>query len=488
MNLPEHSQRKTLDHPRDVHAIASRSALRRQLPIVALIFLTALGVRLLNWYSHRHEAPTVQSSVVLNYKHQARLIQTNGLASLYDASAATNDPDLLGHPLGYPILLSFSYRFAESDTATQLLQLMLDSLSAVLIALIAFKLFPAAVGVIAGLLAAFAPQFSWNSILLLPDTLAALPILLAMLLIVRALQPAGQAFLPVQSDLPIEANVLGQFKSRDRQECLSYLAAGALIGVSCWLRANALLLAPFLALLFPVIRKRGERLRPALLLVCGVLLIIGPLTIRNAVVFGEFIPVSLGAGQTLIEGIADYNTDGTLGLPQTDMDLIRGEAETMQRSDYANSLFTPDGPARDRARLRRGLAVVRAHPGWFFGVMVRRAASMLRLERTPLRLNATDSGAAQFFQWPLRVGQRLFITAIFLPLILSGAGILVYRRQFRSLAILLVVPFYYFSTQSALHTEYRYVLVIHYFLFVLAAVAIYSIGCKVIQIGRGFTR
>jgi hypothetical protein len=32
--------------------------------------------------------------------------------------------------------------------------------------------------------------------------------------------------------------------------------------------------------------------------------------------------------------------------------------------------------------------------------------------------------------------------------------------------------------QSALHTEYRYVLVIHYFLFVLAAVAVYEIGCK----------
>ena len=87
---------------------------------------------------------------------------------------------------------------------------------------------------------------------------------------------------------------------------------------------------------------------------------IAPLTIRNAVVFGEFIPVSLGAGQTLIEGIADYDTDGTLGLPQTDVELIRGEAETYQRPDYANSLFTPDGPARDRARLRRGFSVIRA--------------------------------------------------------------------------------------------------------------------------------
>jgi 4-amino-4-deoxy-L-arabinose transferase-like glycosyltransferase len=479
MKLPEPRERETVDQ-HDAQSAATRFARRRRLAVVALIFFTALGVRLLNWHGHGGEVSAVQSSVVLNYKHQARLIQANGLASLHDASSTTNDPDLLGHPLGYPILLSFIYRVAESDTATQLLQIVLDSLSAVLIALIAFELFPVAVGMIAGLFAAFAPQFSWNSLLLLPDTLAALPILVAMLLIVRACQPVGQAFLPVQfKTLLAPANLPGQSNKMDRQECLSYLAAGALIGVSCWLRANALLLAPFLTLLFPLICKRGKRLGPALMLVCGACLIIAPLTIRNATVFGKFIPVSLGAGQTLIEGISDYNTDGTLGLPQTDMDLIRGEAKTSERPDYANSLFTPDGPARDRARLSRGFAVIRAHPVWFAGVMVRRAASMLRLERTPLRLSAADSGAWLLVQWPLRFIQKLFVTAVFLPLVLLGAVILVYRRRLQSLAMLLAVPFYYFCTQSALHTEYRYVLVIHYFLFVLAALAVYTLGCKI---------
>lgn len=111
---------------------------------------------------------------------------------------------------------------------------------------------------------------------------------------------------------------------------------------------------------------------------------------------------------------------------------------------------------------------------------------MLRLERTPLRLTTTKTGTWQsLFQWPLRIVQKLYITAIFLPLVLLGAGMLIYRRQVKSLAILLVVPGYYFSTQSALHTEYRYVLVIHYFLFVLAAVGIYSIIC---QMNRKLTR
>ncbi len=451
MKLPENSDGETLDHlciPPPVSV--NRLAPRRKLLIVTLIFFIALGVRILNWAGNRREVSAVQTTVALNYKHLAGLIRANGLASLYNPSSSTSDPDLLGHPPGYPILLSLIYRVApESDTATQFLQMILDSLSAVIIFLIAVELFPTAIGVIAGLMAAFAPQFSWNSILLLPDSLAALPILLAVLLITRTCH---------------------------RPRVLEILAAGALIGFSCWLRANALLLAPFIALLFPFVYKRGERLRPALMLVCGAFLIVVPLTIRNAMVFGKFIPVSLGAGQTLIEGIADYNTDGTLGLPQTDMELIRGEAETFQRPEYAGSLFTPDGPARDRARLARGYAVIRAHPVWFFGVMLRRAASMLRLERTPLRLENTDSGdRARLLQWPLRMIQELFITAIFLPLVLIGASILVYKRQFQSLAILLAVPCYYFCTQSALHTEYRYVLVIHYFFFVLAAVAAFTI-------------
>ena len=457
MKLPEPGAGETPDLRSFTRpAAVNPGALRYQVLIVTLIFLTALGVRLLNWQSHQNEALVVQTSVALNYKHQARLIQANGFASLYDASSSTNNPDLLGHPPGYPLLLSILYRAAgERDTAAQFLQISLDSVSAVIIVLIAFEFFPAAIGVIAGLMAAFAPQFSWNSLTLLPDSLAALPILLAMLIITRTCRRLDRS---------------------NGSAIISLLAAGALIGVSCWLRANALLLAPFLGLLFFFSCKRITRLRNALCISCGALVIIAGLTIRNAVVFDKFIPASLGAGQTLIEGIADYNTDGSLGLPQTDVELIRGEAEIYHRPDYADSLFTPDGAERDRARLARGFAVIRAHPSWFAGVMIQRAAAMLRLERTPLRLAPGNSGSGGLLQSSLRFVQRLFITAFFLPMTLIGAGILMYRKQFRTLAILLSVPFYYFCTQSALHTEYRYVLVIHYFLFVLSAIAVYTIA------------
>src|SRR5258705_5572550 len=216
MKRPEPGAGETPDHPSVMGpAAVNRLAPRCRVLIVTLIFFTALGVRLLNWQSHHDEALAVQTSVALNYKHQATLIRANGVASLYDASSSTNNPDLMGHPPGYPILLSVMYRVVgQSDTATQFLQIILDSLSVVVIVLIAFEFFPAAIGLIAGLMTAFAPQFSWNSLTLLPDSLATLPILVAVLIITRTCPRPNATGAPSRSKL------------------LPLLIAGALIGVS----------------------------------------------------------------------------------------------------------------------------------------------------------------------------------------------------------------------------------------------------------------
>jgi len=424
---------------------------RRRAVAFGLVFVAAFGVRLLCWRDARLEAAGVQTAVTQNYKHLARLLQENGAASFFDPASTTSDPDLLGHPPGYPFILALVYKiFGESDAAVQIFQIVCDSLAAALVLLIASELLPFGVAAVAGALVALAPQFCWNSVLLLPDTLAVLPILLAVYAIARAGKGRG---------------------------ILKTFAAGALVGVSCWLRANALLLAPFLLLLLPFIFARGARLRRALALLGGAVLVIAPLTIRNAVVFGRFIPVSLGAGQTLVEGIGDYDPERRFGLPATDIELTRMEAEEHERPDYAPSLFTPDGVERDRERAARSLAVIRSHPFWFASVMLRRAASMLRLERTPLTSTLeVREGWTRAPRLAVRAAQKLFITALDLPLVLLGLFILARTRRTRALAILLAVPLYYLCAQSALHTEYRYVLAVHYFLFIAAAAPLYHVG------------
>src|SRR5205085_7439450 len=100
--------------------------------------------------------------------------------------------------------------------------------------------------------------------------------------------------------------------------------------------------------------------------------------IRNYVVFGQFIPLSLGAGITMVEGIADYDPADRFGMPHSDTETKWKDVEWHQRADYADGLWRPDGIARDRYRFKRGLEVIRREPAWFAGVMLRRAAAMLR--------------------------------------------------------------------------------------------------------------
>jgi len=109
--------------------------------------------------------------------------------------------------------------------------------------------------------------------------------------------------------------------------------------------------------------------------------------------------------------------------------------------------------------------------------MLRRAASMLRLERTPLTSTLeVREGWTRAPRLAVRAAQKLFITALDLPLVLLGLFILARTRQTRALAVLLAVPLYYLCAQSALHTEYRYVLAVHYFLFIAAAAPLYHVG------------
>lgn len=581
-------------------------SLRARFAICLLIFLVALGVRLLSWHDTRLEVGKVQTVVTGDYQRVARMLKEGGVASFLSSPPPADDVNaLLAHPPGYSILMSLIYSVVgESDPASQFAQIIFDGLAAVVAFLIVAELFTTSAAFIAGMLAAVSPQFAWNSVLLLPDSLAGLPILLAVYCLARAAR---------------------------NPRLVTLITTGALVGISCWLRANAMLLTFFFAAAALLLVKRERRWRLSLAVIFGTLLIVLPLTIRNAIVFHRFIPLSLGAGQTLLEGIADYDREGRLGIPETDMGIMKMESEELHRPDYYATLFKPDGVERERWRLTRGFRVIRSHPFWFSGVMARRAASMLRLERSrlvstappvshsldlttstqpvwisspvdllsngrtissqskifleqlessmltvvgdnskygqqvvwqpiPVQTNtdnvitipikteqgrmriavvgATDQiyssaivetlegktaqeqpanliqlsfvasndervrivlsneasnppnpivklgtvklfelGPARFLwtRYPrflVHGIQKIFLTAVFLPLAIIGLALLIARKHSRALVILAVVPVYFFCVQSIVHTEYRYVLAVDYFLFALAAVSV----------------
>lgn len=75
--------------------------------------------------------------------------------------------------------------------------------------------------------------------------------------------------------------------------------------------------------------------------------------------------------------------------------------------------------------------------------------------------------------------QKLFVARHFLPLTILGVVILaVYRRKV-ALAVILTLPLYYLSSHAPIHFEYRYILPVYFFWFILAGLAIYWIGLTV---------
>jgi hypothetical protein len=82
------------------------------------------------------------------------------------------------------------------------------------------------------------------------------------------------------------------------------------------------------------------------------------------------------------------------------------------------------------------------------------------------------------------IQKNLFKTSNMRMLIAIGIVVLALARRKNALLILLAVPAYYLSVQSLVHTEYRYILAIHYFLFVTAAVSLYSLAAAIGQGAR----
>lgn len=324
--------------------------------LCVVIFLVAFGVRVLSWQDSRSELTQYDigfTPMDEQYKIEAQRMLDEGGYVFPREHSDSGDAKMLVHPPGYPMLLALMYgKNLRHHLFYKIrwIQLICDSISAAIVLLIAAKLFPLAIAFIASTLVALSPHLAYYSRWGTPDTLTVLPILIAVYLIVRA---------------------------RTRPQLITILAAGAMVGLSCWLRANGLLLALPLAAAVWFLFERIKRVRYSLALVAATLMVIAPITIRNWVVFGTFVPLSIDSGVAMIEGIGNYDKEGRFGMPERQRALLHQEVEMYGRPNYPIKLWRPDGIKRDRERFTRGLAVVAKHPVWFFGVMLRRAGFML---------------------------------------------------------------------------------------------------------------
>jgi hypothetical protein len=462
----------------------------------ATIFLSALGVRLLYWhdsFSDESGYSSLNGQVVYFHLDEARRILGGGGVLFPRGEFDKGDARMVVHPPGYAILMAALQCLKASSTPKvrvelvadplRWIQIVLDSVAAVIVFWISAEMAGWVPALIAGLLVALSPHLAYYSLFLSPDSLAVVPILAAVYLFARNVR---------------------------RPRLATSAAVGLMIGVSCWLRSNALLLAPWLSVITFLLLDRSRRLRYAVVVLAGCVLVVAPLTFRNWVVYRRVIPLSIGSGITLVEGIADYDSNNRFGLPRTDLEVEEMDVEWHHRPDYAANLWVPDGIERDHDRFERGLAIVRSNPIWFGGLMVRRMNFMLRYNDFSTQTTVFTTIAPTVSGTPASRGQpnlpdrvdvgrpealwtqyyriiigslqrKIFKTWTMRLLILFGIVALAVAGRTRDVVLLLAVPAYYLCFQSALHTEYRYGLVIHYLLFIAAGVTLFLIGSRLRQ-------
>jgi tetratricopeptide (TPR) repeat protein len=192
-----------------------------------------------------------------------------------------------------------------------------------------------------------------------------------------------------------------------------WIALGACLGAGALVRGNFLLLIPAAAVALLCMRDP----RGALGVCLGAALAVLPATVRNAVVAGEFAPVTTHAGVNLYIGNNPDNTSGryrpppflSAATPEAEDKDFRAEAERRARRPL--SAAEADRWWRDEA-----LSYIAGHPGTFVAVTLKRLLLLVSSHEIP---DDHDPYFMARWSWVLRL--PLFTFGLFtFPLAAAG--------------------------------------------------------------------
>ncbi|HEX2578607.1 MAG TPA: glycosyltransferase family 39 protein, partial [Aquihabitans sp.] len=264
----------------DADAAGSRPA-RRLLPDgrtavrLGLLVLLALVVRidlLRNTASPIPPAPAVSDAAAYRLLGQG-LADGEGYVRPFDRVRDGREVATAEYPPGYPALLAAADVVGiSSEDGQRAVLCVLGSLTVGLVGLVARRLGGDGAGYLAAAVAALHPAL-WST-----DT-----------------SPLAE---PLAAFLGMTA-VLAALAVRDRPDAWRWVVLGLLAGLGGLVRAELLLVGPLLLLPLAWRRARDDRrlgLVGAALGLAAMAAVLAPWTIRNAVAFGRFVPVSNNLG------------------------------------------------------------------------------------------------------------------------------------------------------------------------------------------------
>lgn len=437
---------------------------RRHLLYLFLILVVAFAVRGLTRnfvQTHLSDPSWFQSGTYAIFDRQAQNI-LDGKASVFWIDDLTQTDSAI-YPPGYPAWLAFIYVVTgeRSAYATQQIQWILDSFAVLLVIAIGVTGYGWRVGLIAGLFAALSPLLSFGGATPLADAPTSWLVVAGIWMLLLAYKRLSFNFA---------------------------VGAGLLLGASCWLRINGLLLAFFwvtsILLLFGTSRRTRLVLGAGVLL--GTALLVAPLIVRNAVAFRAFVPAGLGVGTNLWEGLGETDRAQEFGAVFGDQLLLEQERVTMGiPRDQPFTLYYPDGVRRDRERASRALSVIVRNPVWYAGVMLRRMWGMLKVAGEPLPyygspgINVTSAktlspelhGSVLAFAVNLLGMVQSVSRYVLLPFTALGVYFSA-QKNWPITLLLMSTVLYYLGPGTFAHTELRYVLPMHCVLGVFAGMGL----------------
>jgi tetratricopeptide (TPR) repeat protein len=211
----------------------------------------------------------------------------------------------------YVYLLALTYKiFGHSLFLPRLFQIIMGSLSCVLIFFIAKRLFNRTVGIISGVIAAlYAMLVFYDAQLLITSLIVFLDLALIALLL----------------------------RAGEKPKPLNWFVCGVILGLSAIARPNILVFAPFILLwMLPQFKKRLQAKAIVgrwLILCCGALLVIAPVTLRNYLVSKDFVLIAWNGGYNFYLGNNPDASGWSATAPQIDQTWWGGYRDAIRLAE-----------------------------------------------------------------------------------------------------------------------------------------------------------
>jgi hypothetical protein len=90
-------------------------------------------------------------------------------------------------------------------------------------------------------------------------------------------------------------------------------------------------------------------------------------TWKNYAISGDIVPLNLGSGTTMYEGISQFGD--TLGTTYADERVARDKLNTKE-------LFYPNGPENDKKLFGEAIEIIKQHPGFYAQLLLKRIPLM----------------------------------------------------------------------------------------------------------------